>query len=78
MAIVKTEKFIGEFIKAAVMIVSEHIGQTGQTFSVRFKCIALIQRPQKQKSYFLQHLIDNNNHDMGSTDDSLKVLHLYR
>lgn len=77
MAIVKTEKFIGEFIKPAVMIVSEHIGQTGQTFSVRFKCITLIPRPQEQKSYFLQHLIDNN-HDMGSTDDSLKVLHLYR
>lgn len=56
------------------MIVTKHITQTDQPFSVRFKCIALTLRPQKQKSYFAQHIIDNNNnHDMGSTSDSLKA-----
>lgn len=37
----------------------------------------MLPRAHKKNSSFAQHLIDNN-HDMYSIDDCLKILHVYK
>lgn len=76
---IQTGRFLQESVNSAVKIATAYyIGQTDQTFLVRFKEHCPDPRAQMQKSSFARRLIDNNYYDMCGIDDCLKIHHVIR